>query len=577
MKKYFSLFLGAIMLLQSFNLGAQSAAPSTKWFEDAKYGLFLHFGLYSIAAGQWDGKNYYGITEWLQKRAKMPIAEYEKFAAQFNPSGFNAEKWVQFAKDNGFKYIVITAKHHDGFAMFGSKVSKFNIVDATPFKRDLLKELATACKKLDMKLGFYYSQSQDWHEADAIGNDWDFPGYKRNFQKYLDEKCKPQLKELLTNYGDVAILWFDTPQEITKEESQQLVDWVHQFQPNCLTSSRVGNGLGDYQALQDHNLPTQIINRPFEALFTHNDSWGYSKLDKNFRSPKEILTTLLASNTMGGNLILNIGPKSEGVFQEETITDFNVVGKWLKRNNEAVYGSKASPFANMQWGYITTKPGTIYLHILKWPKHGELRLPDAKVKFSKVNFLVTGTAVPFSSPQGELILKLPVKAPDELCTVIKINYSETLDPGDAIPVGNGYTTTLIAEQATVQGLVKIVKDRWMEEFGDWHYANFVTDWKSQTDKAEWKLQVAAPGKYHVMLNYHYPSKNKVSEGVLTLDGVDAIYFQSLTTGDNVKNCFEHSIGVIDIKKAGTVMLGVFPSSVPESFIKLWTIKLVPYE
>src|SRR5687767_3095086 len=198
-----------------------------KWFHDAKYGLFIHWGLYAIPAGEWKGQRIPGLGEWIMNRAKIPVKEYEQLAPQFNPVKFDAEEIVRLAKNAGMKYIVITSKHHDGFAMYHSKASKFNIVDATPFKRDPLKELAEAAQKAGIKLGFYYSQTQDWHEPDAVGNTWDFPDEdKKNFAKYLEEKVKPQVTEILTNYGPIGLIWFDTPRNITKEHAQQLVDLV---------------------------------------------------------------------------------------------------------------------------------------------------------------------------------------------------------------------------------------------------------------------------------------------------------------------------------------------------------------
>src|SRR5215204_5781767 len=218
-----------------------------RWFREARFGMFIHWGLYSVPAGEWKGKLVPGLGEWIMNRAKIPVTEYEQLTNQFNPVKFNGEEIVRLAKNAGMKYIVITSKHHDGFAMYQSKVSKYNIFDATPFKRDPLKELADAARKAGIRLGFYYSQTQDWHEPDAIGNDWDFKNEStKNFQKYLDEKVKPQVTELLTNYGPIGLIWFDTPRNISKEQSRELVDLVHKLQPDCLVSGRVGNGLGDY-------------------------------------------------------------------------------------------------------------------------------------------------------------------------------------------------------------------------------------------------------------------------------------------------------------------------------------------
>lgn len=422
-KRILMLLLGIVLCLQ---LCAQEQnvvqKADTKWFPEAKLGLFLHYGLYAIPAGVWKGKEYKGVGEWIQERAKIPISEYEQLATQFNPQQFDANDWVLFAKDCGFKYIVITTKHHDGFAMYKSDVSKFNIVDATPFKRDIIRELADACKKHGMKLGFYYSQSRDWHEADAEGNLWDFKGYQKNFQKYLDEKCKPQLQELLTRYGDVALIWFDGGRKMSDHESTQLVNWVHKFQPNCLTSSRIGNGRVDYETLGDNKLPTTTTDQAYEALFTHNfRSWGYSKTETKLRTPQELMEVLLNTISKGANLLLNIGPKPEGVFQEESIRDFRIIGKWINANAEAIYGSKGSPFPEMPWGYITSKPGALYLHVTKWPEDQKLSLP-LNGRSSSAKFLVSGKKIKSKIAGENLLLSLPAKQPDEMCTVIKVSY-----------------------------------------------------------------------------------------------------------------------------------------------------------
>ena len=215
------------------------------WFHHDKFGMFIHWGLYSEAAGVWNGKTYFGIAEWLMRQAQIPAREYAALADRFNPAEFNAESWVNLAKSSGMSYIVITAKHHDGFAMFESQASTFNICHATPFRRDPIRELADACQREGMKLGFYYSQYQDWHEPDAAGNTWDFPALG-NFDRYLRNKALPQIRELLTNYGPVALMWFDTPGSISPAASQELLDLVRKLQPDCLVNSRIGNGLGDY-------------------------------------------------------------------------------------------------------------------------------------------------------------------------------------------------------------------------------------------------------------------------------------------------------------------------------------------
>src|ERR1700733_852112 len=216
-----------------------------EWWRDARFGMFIHWGLYALPAGYWGGKPVPRIGEWIMNPAKIPVAQYEKLAAKFDPVRFDADQWVSVARNAGMKYIVITAKHHDGFAMFSSKVSKYNIVDATPFHRDPMKELAAACRRQGIRLCFYYSQTQDWHEPDGVGNTWDFPDEsKKDFNRYFQAKVIPQVKELLTQYGPIGLIWFDTPRNMTKEQSKQLADLVHQLQPDCLVNGRVGNGMG---------------------------------------------------------------------------------------------------------------------------------------------------------------------------------------------------------------------------------------------------------------------------------------------------------------------------------------------
>jgi alpha-L-fucosidase len=268
------------------------------------------------------------------------------------------------------KYIVITSKHHDGFAMYHSKVSKFNIVDATPFKRDPLKELAAAAQKAGIKLCFYYSQTQDWHEPDAVGNDWDFPDEsKKNFAKYLEEKVKPQVREILTNYGPIGLIWFDTPRNMTKAQSQELVDLVHSIQPDCLVSGRVGNGVGDYDSAGDNQISVGKIRRDWETPVTMNDTWGFKKDDVNWKPTSILIRQMVQVASRGGNYLLNIGPTAEGTVPKPSVERLNEVGNWIKVNSDAVYGTGPSPFPyELPWGIITTKPGKIYLHVFEWPQ-----------------------------------------------------------------------------------------------------------------------------------------------------------------------------------------------------------------
>ena len=298
------------------------------WFKNAGFGMMIHFGLYSLLGGEWQGQRMDYIGEWIMSKYEIPIKEYEKLASAFNPIYFDADEWVLSAKAAGMQYIVVTAKHHDGFAMYHSKVDRYNVVDATPFGRDLIGELAAACKKHNMKLGLYYSQLLDWHEKHGGGyspafdhsnfgmswcNDWDFPHREeKDFRILYEKKIKPQVEELLTNYGDLFLIWFDTPIDMPKDLSEDLVATVRRHQPDCLINSRIGNDMGDYVSLGDNELPDAYTDALIEAPITLNHTWGYKSFDNDYKSPEEVRKILEKCRKCGANLLLNIGPDALG-------------------------------------------------------------------------------------------------------------------------------------------------------------------------------------------------------------------------------------------------------------------------
>ncbi|HEU5457787.1 MAG TPA: alpha-L-fucosidase [Terracidiphilus sp.] len=368
------------------------------WFRKARFGMFIHWGLYSILAGRWQGQEVPGIGEWIMNRASIPVAQYKALAAQFNPTQFSAEGIVGLAKSAGMKYIVITSKHHDGFAMFHSKANAFNIVDATPFKRDPLAELAEECRKQGIKLGFYYSQDQDWtapggaayktgdHQPPTYH--WD-PAQDGSFATYLETKAIPQIRELLSNYGEFpAIVWFDTPtKDMTPELAGKIVEVLNQH-PKLIWNNRLGGGYSGDTETPEQFIPARgYPGRDWESCMTMNDTWGYKVDDTNFKSTETLLHNLIDIASKGGNYLLNIGPKATGEVPEPEVTRLQEMGKWLAVNGESIYATEPTLFGaeagslsatekdgsgkpkfipSWKWR-STTKPDRIYIHLFEWP------------------------------------------------------------------------------------------------------------------------------------------------------------------------------------------------------------------
>ncbi|MCY3918121.1 MAG: alpha-L-fucosidase [Chloroflexi bacterium] len=395
--------------------------PRLDWWREAKFGMFIHWGVYSIPAGVWQGEHIPGIGEWIMLRAEIPIAEYEKLAPQFNPVKYDADQIVKLAKAAGQKYIVLTSKHHDGFCMYGSKETDYNIVDGSPFGRDVLGELADACAREGIKLGLYYSQTQDWHHPDGFGNTWDFNEDEQDFGDYIDNYVKPQVREILTNYGPICIIWFDTPRIIERHQSQELLDLAHSLQPDCLVCGRLGNKLGDYATAQDNAIPPELqAEIDWETPATINDTWGFKTHDHNWKSPAQLIQNLVDIVSKGGNYLLNIGPDAEGAIPEPSIERLRAMGAWLDLNGESIYGTQPGPIQG-EAAYRTTQKGdAVYLHVFDWPADGGIALPDLAA--SSASWLDASCDATLSlSRDGESTTILgSAEAPKEHVTVIRL-------------------------------------------------------------------------------------------------------------------------------------------------------------
>jgi alpha-L-fucosidase len=342
------------------------------WWRESRFGMFIHWGLYAEPAGYWQGQKVGGTGEWIMKRAKIPVAEYEGLAAQFNAVAFNADEWVALARETGMKSLTITAKHHDGFAMYGSKCSSYNIVDATPFGRDPMLELALACERQGIRFGLYYSHFLDWHHPHAFGNDWDYDEEEKDFSVYFEEKCLPQVRELLENYGDIAQLWFDGGTNMEQQYVASLVAMVRQTQPACIVSGRVGWGLGDFRSMGDNRVPFTNHYGDWDTPSTLNDTWSYTTWDGNWKTSPRLLSLLAEINSKGGNYLLNVGPDGQGCIPDQAGAILREVGDWMALNGESIHGTRPAPVFPYvhKWGFITYKPGKLFLHILDWQAAG---------------------------------------------------------------------------------------------------------------------------------------------------------------------------------------------------------------
>lgn len=518
-------------------------------FDDGNYAMFIHFGLYSKMEGEWKGKAYYGNAEWIMNgsQAGIPVKEYMAEATTFNPEKFDANEIVQLAKDAGMKYIIITSKHHEGFAMFHSDVSDFNIADATPFKRDLIGELAQACHENGLGIGFYYSQWQDW-TAPGGGNGptTDDQGREVSFEEYFRTKCAPQVEEITTKYGDIELIWFDTPGSLEPQYSKELVDIVRKNQPNALVSSRVGNGLGDYETLGDMEVPTVNHEGRWEGIDVTQVGWGFSKADHRFKTPEYIVRTLFSTIARGGTFMMNVGPTKEGVIAPEAADALRKAGQWVHRHPRAIYKADASPWKHaLPWGDAVLNEGKLYLAVYDYPTTGQLYVPGIRNTVKSVR-LDGGKALQFKKDGNWLIIDVPLSAPDEMATVIEVTPEGSFDIDTAVSADPGTESLISIETAQVSN-AKVERSSWMENFGEWKVKGNAR--MNNDSRSTWEIDFPTAGFYDVNLEYRAADRH---EWRVTLDGGTSIE-HSCGPSDIFSN---HPLGWIKIDRPGKVKVEV---------------------
>ena len=498
---------GVLLLLAADTAAAQDPAREARmtWWREARFGLMMHWGLYALPANEWRGleKEMDLWAEWIMYRARIPVAEYEPLARRFNPVKFDARAWAGLARRSGMRYMVITAKHCDGFAMFRSAVSTYNIVDATPFRRDPMSELAVACQREGVPLGFYYSHSWDWHEPDALGKDnyWDFPDTAhKDPERYLRSKSLPQVAEIANQYHP-AVLFFDVPSQITREQTQRFVDVARHAVPNCIINDRVGNGLGDYLTPEQF-IPLQPVKGDFEVCMTLNDHWGFDRNDHNWKPAPVVIRNLVQTVSMGGNYLLNVGPNAEGEFPPEAVRTLTRVGQWMDLNGESIYGTTACPLGPLAWGYCTAKPHRLYLHVFEWPARGRLLVPGLRNRIQRA-WLLAGPKRQALQTQSldslDLEIALPARAPDAIDSVIVLETDgdPSTDPTQVVFAQPGCKNVFGAASAVIHGKGARYQGRSLTE----RQYDLIGSWSDAATFLGWSFRAVHPGSYQVVVTY----------------------------------------------------------------------------
>jgi alpha-L-fucosidase len=501
------------------------------------------------------------------------VAEYRDYARQFNPVKFNADQWVRLAKQAGMKYIVITSKHHDGFAMFSSEASDWNIVKASPFGRDPLKELAVACKKHGIKLGFYYSQAQDWNNPGgaAAGGHWD-KAQDGDMTEYIRKVAAPQVREILSNYGHIAVLWWDTPVYMTRERADLLLPLLR-LQPGIINNNRLG---GSYKG--DTETPEQYVpatgysgGRDWETCLTMNDTWGYKSYDQDWKSTHTLIRNLVDIASKGGNYLLNVGPTSEGLIPGPSVERLRAIGQWMKVNHEAIYATTASPFKRLPWGRCTKKlapeEATLYLHVFNWPSDGRLVVPGLK-NLPRHAYLLADpkkqslTTTPASN---DLLIAVPASAPDPISSTIVLKIKGPLEiEQKGISQDFDGSVVLQSSEARLHG------DQIKYESSD--QRDNIGFWSDPAEWADWEFTVTKPGNFEVNAEVAAPAKASLE---VTLAD-QKIKGEAPVTGAYGK--FRRvKLGTLEIQKTGKTTLAVHGVQEGWHPVNLKSIQLKPVQ
>jgi alpha-L-fucosidase len=534
-----------------------------EWWREARFGLFIHWGIYSIPAGEWKGqtskKDY---AEWAMHNFKIPLEEYSQLANEFNPVKFDADEWAQLAKDAGMGYFVLTTKHHDGFAMFDSDVSEYNVHDATPFKRDVFGELAEAFRKKGMRAGAYYSQDLDWsrNQGGALEgsyNLWDYPREDPDydlFDKYMYGKSVPQVEELFTKYGQIDVIWFDVPRMVDGERGKVFHDLVRKYNPDVVINGRICNPQGlyaDYLVPGDNGYYTSPQSFDWECCATMNESWGYTKNKKEHKNSNDLIMVLLKSVSSGGNLLLNVGPKPDGTIPEDQVEILEDIAVWMKDNKEAIHGTKANPFEEFfGWGYCTVKDADVYLHVSEWEDGKTISVPRLNNKVSSVKVLGDeNRKLQWDKKGKEVNITLKGKPVHKSVTVIKVSCE-----GGHLDIDSPNLTMSNGKLLLETSYAKNQGSRMRTLRHSIQNGQAVADMSQghSSERLVWDFELDKPGTFRVSAEcLDNNSGNLKPRSIFLAVGEDE--YSKSVTNDDLKNG-QLDLGEIKLKQAGPVSL-----------------------
>jgi len=562
------------------------------WWREAKFGCFIHWGVYSTFGGEWNGKPFRGYAEHMMRINKIPRAEYEaKVVSVFNPVKFNADEWVRLIKSAGMNYVIITAKHHDGFAMYPSAVTHYNIRDATSFKRDPMRELRDACRKNGIRFGFYYSHAFDWEHPDAPGNDWDYdnpggdkglhggvqwydqhPDLLEKAKRYVDQKAIPQIVELLKNYQP-DILWFDTPSKLPLSENIRIMQAVRAADPNVVINGRLARGggysFGDYKNTGDRAAEIVLTEGDWETIPTTNESYGYHKYDLSHKPVSHFIQLMAKTAARGGNMLMNIGPMGDGLIDPKDQQILRRVGAWLKTNGESIYGSERTPLPVQAWGESTRKGRMLYLHVFDWPRNGKLVLGGLKSDVAKAYLLADPQRKALKVNRlsaSDLMIVVPLQPADSADTVVAVEVRGDPQVNPVRLVLNSQTNLLRVFDGNLHGR-KL-------HFGDGKASRaYILDWSDPTEWVGWKIRVNEPGRYEVLVKY--TTASAANNGTYSVTFNDQAFVVTVVPTPSETQARTEKVGTVRLVP-GEYEIQVKPADIRGGeLMRLFSISLTP--